>query len=106
MADTLRRGAWYAVLQETASGDLILDVEGQAVTVHRRQLHRRSDRPTSWSIVVGAGVMRPTLGGQKVVTNYAVCAGCRYRQEFEGKPERLHCEACDTTAPVDWEELA
>ncbi len=92
VADVLRRGAWYPVVEELADGHA-------EVTV-------RVEPPDHWSVVVRTGVLRPTLGGKgmEVVTTYAVCPLCHYRQDFAGKPATLRCVRCGATSPVDWTE--
>jgi len=66
----------------------------------------RTEVPDHWSIVARTGVLRPTLGGRgsDVVTTYAVCPLCHYRQDFAAKPDRLKCVRCGATSPVDWSE--
>lgn len=101
IADVLRRGAWYPILEETPEG-IVVEVDQQRLLLSRHEVRLRPDRPTSWSIVVRTGVMRPTLAGPKLVTTYAVCPDCTARQEFEGKPESMMCARCRRAAKVDW----
>lgn len=103
MADQLRRGAWYPVVEETTDGQLVLEVDTDRVTVKRSEVRVRGNRPDSWSIVVRTGVMRPTLAGPRLVNTYAVCPDCTGRQEFEGRPETLMCVRCRRAAKVDWD---
>ena len=42
----------------------------------------------------------------EVVTTYAVCPLCHYRQDFAGKPRTLRCVRCGATSPVDWTETS
>src|SRR5437867_12437947 len=74
VADILRRGAWYAVVEETGDGHLVVSVRDQRVRLSRHDVRMRPDAPTDWSIVVRTGVLRPALGGKgmEVVTTYAV----------------------------------
>ena len=66
VADILRRGAWYPVVDETPDGHVVVDVrEGVQVRLKREDVTVRSEPPTTWSVVVRTGVLRPTLGGQK-----------------------------------------
>jgi len=102
VADVLRRGAWYPVLEESDDGTVLIDVDHIPLRFRREDLRLRSDRPDMWSIVVRTGVMRPTLAGPKLVTTYAVCPDCTGRQEFEGQPESLMCVRCRRAAKVDW----
>src|SRR5947207_14660491 len=96
VADILRRGAWYPVVDETPDGHVVVDVrEGVQVRLKREDVTVRSEPPTTWSVVVRTGVLRPTLGGQKsshIVTTYAVCPGRHERQDCEGKPVKLKCQ--------------
>src|SRR2546430_8857800 len=64
VADILRRGAWYAVVEETGDGHLVVSVRDQRVRLSRHDVRMRPDAPTDWSIVVRTGVLRPTLGGK------------------------------------------
>jgi hypothetical protein len=106
VADVLRRGAWYEVVDETAEGDLIVSVRSQRVRISRAEVHVRSEPPDAWSIVVRTGLLRPTLetGRTSVHSTYAVCPACHERQEFKGKPKILTCTRCGLTAPVDWSQ--
>jgi hypothetical protein len=92
VADILRRGAWYPIVEETAE-HVVLDVHEKRVRLSRADLQ-----------VVRTGVMRPTLGGTKdaVTQTYAVCPSCNERQEFSGKPTLLRCTRCKGEASVDW----
>lgn len=103
VADILRRGAWYPILEETDE-HVVLEVNQRPVRMSRVDLQVRQSPPDSWSIVVRTGVMRPTLGGSRepVTQTYAVCPSCNERQEFSGKPTELQCAGCGRTAVVDW----
>lgn len=106
VADILRRGAWYPVVDETADGHVVVDVrQGVQVRLKREDVTMRSEPPTTWSVVVRTGVLRPTLGGSNssdIVMTYAVCPACHERQDFEGKPGTLRCPRCGHTGAVDW----
>ena len=106
VADILRRGAWYAVVEATGDGHLVVSVRDQRVRLSRHDVRMRPDAPTDWSIVVRTGVLRPTLGGKgmEVVTTYAVCPHCHERQDFSGKPDTMICRRCGRTSSVDWSE--
>jgi hypothetical protein len=108
VADVLRRGAWYRVLEERGDDQVVLEVRGRPVRFSRDDLTIRDHAPEAWSVVVRTGVLRPTLGGEKgreIVTTYAVCPNCAERQDFPPKPEkpeRLACQRCGRESPVDW----
>ena len=64
VADILRRGAWYPVVEETGDGHLVVSVRDERVRLSRHDVRMRPDAPTHWSVVVRTGVLRPTLGGK------------------------------------------
>jgi len=103
VADILRRGAWYPIVEETTE-HVVLDVHQKRIRMSRADLQVRQSPPDHWSIVVRTGVMRPTLGGSKepVTQTYAVCPACNERQELTGQPSLLHCTRCNNEAAVDW----
>ena len=83
VADILRRGAWYPIVEEAADGHVVVEVRQQRVRLPRADVTIRTEVPDHWSIVARTGVLRPTLGGRgsDVVTTYAVCPLCHYRSE-------------------------
>lgn len=106
VADVLRRGAWYPVVEESAEGYVVVEVRDQRIRLRRGDVTVRTTAPDQWSIVMRTGVLRPTLGGKgmEVVTTYAVCPHCRHRQDFIAKPVTLRCVRCGASSPVDWSE--
>jgi hypothetical protein len=108
VADILRRGAWYPVVEKSPDGHVVIDVrDGVQVRLSSSDVILRQQPPEAWSVVVRTGVLRPTLGKQKgrdVITTYGVCPHCHERQEFEGKPARLKCTRCGKESAVDWSE--
>jgi hypothetical protein len=103
VADVLRRGAWYPIVDETPDGKVVLEVRQKPVRLSRVDVTVRDTAPDRWSVVVRTGVLRPTLGGrQDIVTTYAVCPACHERQEFNGKPEQIKCTRCGRESKVDW----
>jgi len=104
VADVLRRGAWYPIVEDPGDGQVVLGVRDQRVRFSRVDLRVRPDPPDHWSVVTRTGFLRPTLGGKgrEVTTTYAVCPQCQERQEFTDKPAVLVCTRCGASAPVDW----
>jgi len=107
VADVLRRGAWYPIIDETSDGKVVIEVRQKPVRLSRIDVTVRETAPDHWSIVVRTGVLRPTLGGrggEDVITTYAVCPHCHERQDFSGKPDALTCTRCKNKSRVDWSE--
>lgn len=102
VADVLRRGAWYPVL-DIEGDSVLIEVDHMPMKFRREEVRLRDDRPATWSVVTRTGVMRPTLAGPKMVTSYAVCPDCTGRQEFDGEPESMMCTRCRRAAKVDWQ---
>ena len=107
VADVLRRGAWYPIVEETPDGQVVVQVRAKRVRLTRADIRVRQEPPDKWSVVVRTGVLRPTLGGKgsEVVTTYGVCSECQERQEFNGKPQTMQCSRCGHRAAVDWSEI-
>jgi len=106
VADVLRRGAWYPIVDE--SGDkVVLEVSKKQVRISRIDVDVRETAPDHWSVVVRTGVLRPTLGGREgegPTMTYAVCPHCHERQDLTGRPATLTCTRCKLEAKVDWSE--
>ena len=94
VADVLRRGAWYPIVEETGDGHVVVEVRTKRVRLTLTDVRVRLDPPDTWSVVIRTGVLRPTLGGKgtDVVTTYGVCPQCQERQEFDDKPTSLKCD--------------
>jgi hypothetical protein len=104
VADVLRRGAWYPILEETRE-HVVVEVRRRPVYLSREDVAIRAIAPDHWSVVVRTGMLRPTLGGGgAVTTRYVVCPRCHHRQDFDGAPAELRCDRCGEQSPVDWSE--
>src|SRR5438876_527180 len=64
VADILRRGAWYPIVEESPDGHVVVEVRQQRVRLARVDVTVRAEPPDHWSIVARTGVLRPTLGGR------------------------------------------
>src|SRR2546426_7955696 len=64
VADILRRGAWYPIVEESADGHVVVEVRQQRVRLPRGDVTIRTEVPDHWSVVARTGVLRPTLGGR------------------------------------------
>ena len=103
VADVLRRGAWYPIVETGEDDHVVVEVRRTRVRLSRADVDIRDAHPETWSIVVRTGVLRPTLGGGKeLITTYAVCPLCHERQDFAGEPQKIKCTRCGKESPVDW----
>ena len=57
-AHGLRRGAWYAVVNDSKPTIVFLDVHRRNVAMDRTLLDVRDDPPSMWSVVRGGGRRR------------------------------------------------
>src|SRR2546430_13623115 len=91
---------------DVCSSDLVVEVRQQRVRLPRGDVTIRTEVPDHWSVVARTGALRPTLRGQgsDVVTTYAVCPLCPYRQDYAGKPRRPKCVRRGATSPDGWSE--
>jgi hypothetical protein len=104
-AHTLRRGAWYPVVNISAGNIVVLDVNRRNVPVDRRLLEFRYHPPERWSIVRCRPQDLERLGRSFPLT-YAVCPTCRHRQAFEARVDEMVCDKCHRPAPLAWDELS
>src|SRR2546430_14814291 len=102
VADILRRGAWYPIVEESPDGHVVVEVRQQRVRLARADVTTRAEPPDHWSIVARTRVLRPTLGGRgrDALATYAVCPLCPYRQDLPGKPATPKCVHCGATPPA------
>ena len=63
VADVLRRGAWYPIVDETDDGKVVIEVRKKPVRVSRIDVAVRETPPDHWSIVVRTGVLQWSGGG-------------------------------------------
>src|SRR5437762_13012522 len=73
VADILRRGAWYPIVEESPDGHLVVEVRQQRVRLARADVTIRAEPPDHWSIVARTGVLRPTLGGEGGGATWRLC---------------------------------
>src|SRR2546429_9542939 len=96
VADILRRGAWYPIVEESADGHVVVEVRQQRVRLPRGDVTIRTEVPDHWSVVARTGVLRPTLGGRgrEVLTPFAVFPLVLYRQGYPARPDRVKRFRC------------
>lgn len=103
-AHGLRRGAWYAVVNDSKPGIVFLDVSKRNVAVDRSLLEFRDQPPDHWSVVVRKpeDVSAGRASAAHLNPTYGVCPQCRGRSNlFAGAP-RSRCTYCGGEFPVDW----
>jgi hypothetical protein len=105
-AATLRRGAWYPVVDDHVPNRVVLGVGTRSVAVHREFIQLRQHLPAGFSVVMKTPVdPNPVAGtGEDVGLTYAVCPWSRSRVRLKGHPDHLECPDCGHRGLVDWEE--
>ena len=104
-AHNLRRGAWYAIVNDSSASIVILDVSKHNVPVPRDSLHLADQKPELWSVVKFDPAMPipPRISQQHLPLTYAVCPHCRARQDVQEGVPYLVCLECKRKGDVDWE---
>jgi hypothetical protein len=106
-AYSLRRGAWYPVLENNGDGsEVVLDLSHRIVVIPCRNLQIRGDHPTCFSVVIKRPEdPNPARGtAQDLGLEYAVCPLSHTRVRLSGHPEFLECPKCGYEFPVAWDE--
>src|SRR2546423_15184135 len=95
VADILRRGAWYPIVEESPDGHVVVEVRQQRVRVARVDVTIRAEPPDTCSLVARTGVSRPTLGAGGLGTAMAAmdtfCLFRHSRQGFATRPANPQC---------------
>jgi hypothetical protein len=90
---TLRRGAWYPVVELTPT-EAVLAVNRQALRIPRASVQILPLRPPFWSLVR----RRPDN------FRYAVCPRCSRRRPFLDASTKLRCDRCRGLFAVAWSD--
>src|SRR5206468_11420951 len=88
VADVLRRGAWYPVVEESSDGHVVVEVRRQRIRLSRADVTFRTAPPDHSSVVVRTGRLRPTLG-RRVMGGFSTCAVwplCHHSQDRARRP--------------------
>lgn len=103
----LRRGAWYAVLNEAKTVWVVIDLVYRDVTVPKELLEFRSGPPQSFSVVALADEDPNPVRGTAADPGflYAVCPESRDRVRLQGHPDRLQCPTCHSEFPIEWQPV-
>ena len=104
-AHGLRRGAWYAVVNDSKSNVVFLDVHKRNVAMDRTLLEFASERPGRWS-VVERGLDEPAAhraSDANLNPRYGVCPACRNRANLTPGQPSQRCPACGEEFAVDWD---
>lgn len=101
---TMRRGAWYPLLDGRVPNRLFVHVGPRTVVVHRDLVEVREVWPDRFSVVLRTPEDRnPAAGtGRDLGLRYAVCPWSRCRVKIRGHPSHLECPQCHHWAEVDW----
>ena len=104
-AHGLRRGAWYAVVGDSTSALVVLDVNRDNRPVNRSSLEFTEERPTKWSVVKrdpAAGAAQ-RASDAKLGLVYGVCPNCSSRAPLARDSLKETCSRCSTESEVDWD---
>ncbi len=106
-AYSLRRGAWYPVLDDTASTEVVLDITQRQVVIPRHHLRIRRHRPECFSVVVRSEEDHNPMRGkpEDLGHTYAVCPLSSSRIRLSGHPEQLECPNCGHRFKVAWSDM-
>lgn len=104
-AHGLRRGAWYAVVNDSKPNVVFLDVNRRNVAMDRTLLEFADARPDAWSVVARdpreAGALRAS--DANLGPTYGVCPACRNRANLSQDTDAQRCPSCGGAFRVDWE---
>ena len=106
-AYSLRRGAWYPILENPLDeGEIVLDLRNRKVVIPKLNLEIRYKRPISFSVVVkDPDDPNPVRGTtQDLGLQYAVCPLSHTRVRLPGHPDFLECPECGYQFPIDWDD--
>ncbi len=104
-AHGLRRGAWYAVVNDSKPSLVFLDVNKKNVAVDRSLLEFSEVKPWRWSVVNREDNDDASKRASDASLNptYGVCPGCRGRGNIVPEAERATCDNCRGDFLVDWD---
>ena len=106
-APTLRRGAWYPVVQQHEA-TVEIGCGADSVAVPQRLLEIRKGKPHRFTVVRRGDHDPNPLQGTKadLGTTYAVCPAGNCRIPLFGIPEEIECPTCGHRGPVGWWETS
>ncbi len=107
VAATLRRGAWYPVVQDDASQTVVLGVSRAELPVPREALQIRRHQSERFSVVARApDDPNPVRGTPADLgPSYAVCPTTRSRVRLTEQTDSLECPRCAADHPIAWDQL-
>ena len=104
-AHNLRRGAWYAVVNDAKPTIVFLDVNLRNVAMDRSLLDFRAAPPDQWSVVERDDDDEAPEGHPNWVDldpTYGVCPRCRARANLPADARSVSCPGCGGSFGVDW----
>ena len=108
-AHGLRRGAWYAVVNEMGTAMIVLDVQKNNVPVPRDMLVLSEHPPMKWTVVQWQESQRGAerASQENDGLTYAVCPICQTRTNLTSPDApQLMCMVCEGAYDVNWQILA
>ena len=105
-AHGLRRGAWYAVVNEKKPEFVFVDVNKRNVPVPRELVELADQAPKLWSVVIWKDEERGSKRASESEHGkmYGVCPRCRAREPFSPPGvSQMKCPQCGGEFGVDWQ---
>jgi hypothetical protein len=102
----LRSGAWYPVVADSASPDVVLAVRHRTVKLPAQLVEVRRERPHRFTVVVRSRLeVNPAAGTRRDLgARYAVCPASGHRIRLRGRPGRIECPGCGYRGEIAWDE--
>jgi hypothetical protein len=102
----LRSGAWYPVVSDSGSPEVILKVRHRDVRLPVQLVEVRKDRPRKFTVVFRSQVEgNPAAGTRRDLgRRYAVCPASGHRIRLRGRPAKVECPGCGYRGEIAWDE--
>ncbi len=107
-AYSLRRGAWYPIIDDGGTdSEVVLYLGHRRVVIPRRNVQIRQDRPVCFSVVVRSPEDPNPVRGtpEDLGLSYAVCPLSHTRVRLPAHADLLECPTCGYQFPIAWDDV-